>query len=91
MGAALAFCGTLTAMGRRRLPSLKQVPDSEVARLAKKHGPESIASKVLAELRAQRAKDRQVFAFRYGPYWITGLVEDVHTNADLIERADKEE
>jgi hypothetical protein len=45
---------------------------------------------MLAELRKERAKDRQVFAFRYGPYWLTGLVSDVHTNPDLIERVDKD-
>ena len=49
-----------------------QVPDEEVERLAKAHGPRSIAAQVLAELRAQRAKDRQVFAFRFGPFWIAG-------------------
>jgi hypothetical protein len=70
---------------------LVQVPDQKVERLARKHGPRSVAAKVLAELRKERAKDRQVFAFRYGPYWITGLVEDVHNNADLIEWVDKKQ
>jgi hypothetical protein len=53
-------------------------------RLAKKGGPRSIAAKVLAELRAQRSKDRQVFAFRCGAFWITGPVPDVHAEADLM-------
>jgi hypothetical protein len=44
---------------------LVRVPDQKVERLAKKHRPRSVAAKVLAELRTQRAKDRQVFAFRY--------------------------
>jgi hypothetical protein len=42
---------------------LVQVPDEEVERLAKEQGPGSIAARVLAELHAQRAKDRQVYAF----------------------------
>ena len=63
---------------------LVRVPDQKVERLAKKYGPRSVAAKVLTELRAQRAKDRQVFAFRYGPYWLTGLVDNVHIDPDLI-------
>jgi hypothetical protein len=42
------------------------VPDQKVERLAKKHGPKSVAAKVLTELRTQRSTDRQVLAFRYG-------------------------
>src|SRR5262245_52348943 len=76
--------------GERRMVRLIRVPDRKVARQAKKHGPRSVAAKVLAELRTQRARDRQVFAFRYGPYWLTGLVDNVHTDPDLIERADKD-
>jgi hypothetical protein len=64
---------------------LVQVPDEEVERLAKEHGPRSIAAEVLAELRAQRAKDRQVFAFRLGHFWIAGPVPDARTEADLID------
>ena len=67
------------------------VPDEEVERLAKKDGPSSVAAKVWAELRAQRAKDRQVFAFRCGAYWITGPVIDVHAEAELIEWAIEDE
>ena len=64
-----------------------QVPDEEVERLAKAHGPRSIAAQVLAELRAQRAKDRQVFAFRFGPFWIAGPVPDARTEAEMLEFA----
>jgi len=70
---------------------LVRVPDEEVERLAKEQGPGSIAARVLAELRAQRAKDRQVFAFRFGNYWVTGPVPDARTEADLIEIADEDE
>jgi hypothetical protein len=73
------------------MPSFELVPDEEVERLAKRDGPRSVAAEVLAELRAQRAKDRQVFAFRYGAYWITGPVPDAHEEADLVEWADEDE
>jgi hypothetical protein len=73
------------------MASLIRVPDEEVERLAKKRGPRSVAAEVLNELRAQRAKDRQVFAFRYGPYWLTGPVPDAKTEADLIGWADEDE
>jgi hypothetical protein len=75
------------------MPSLDLVPDEELERLAKNDGPHSVAAKVLAEVRAQRAKDRQVFAFRCGDYWITGPMPDVQDEAALIEWAiaDEEE
>ena len=68
-----------------------QVPDEEVERLAKAHGPRSIAAQVLAELRAQRAKDRQVFAFRFGPFWIAGPVPDARTEAEMLEFAEEDQ
>jgi hypothetical protein len=67
------------------------VPDEEVERLAKKHGPGSVAAEVWAELSAQRAKDRQVFAFRCGAYWITGPVPDIHAEADLVVWAEEDD
>ena len=73
------------------MANLDLVPDEEVERLAKEDGPHSVAAKVLAELRAQRAKDRQVFAFRCGDYWITGPVPDVQSEAELIEWAIEDE
>jgi hypothetical protein len=73
------------------MASLVRVPDEEVERLAKKQGPHSIAAKIWAELLAQRSKDRQVFAFRYGLYWVTGPVLDAKTEADLIGWADGDE
>ena len=69
---------------------LVQVPDEEVEQLAKEQGPGSIAARVLAKLHAQRAKDRQVFAFRIGPFWI-GPVPDGRTEAKMIEIADEDE
>ena len=70
---------------------LVRVPDEEVERLAKEQGPGSIPARVLAELRTQRAKDRQVFAFRFGNYWVTGPVPDARTEAELLEFADEDE
>jgi hypothetical protein len=49
------------------MTTLDVVPDEEVERLAKKHGPGSVAAEVWAELSAQRAKDRQVFAVDHWP------------------------
>jgi hypothetical protein len=66
-----------------------QVPDEEMERLAEEHGPGSVHANVVAELRAQRAKDRQAFAFRFGPYWITGPVPDARTEAKMIEFAER--
>jgi hypothetical protein len=68
-----------------------QVPDQEVERLAKEHGPRSIEARVLTWLRFQRAKDWQVFAFRIGTDWITGPVPDSRTEAEMIETADEGE
>jgi hypothetical protein len=56
-----------------------RIPDEDVQRLAKEHGPESVIARVWAELQAQRAKDRQVFAFRFGTYWVTGPEPDART------------
>src|SRR5215467_14848009 len=98
MGVALANHNFAPFRGRAgvlrytdAMPSLVPVPDEELERLAKEDGPRSVAAKVLAELRAQRAEDRQVFAFRCGAYWITGPVPDVHAEADLIEWAIQDE
>jgi hypothetical protein len=73
--------------GPRMAGELVRVPDEEVERLAKEQGPGSIAARVLANLRSERAKDRQVFAFRIGPYWISGPVPDARTEALMIEFA----
>jgi hypothetical protein len=62
-----------------------RIPDEDVQRLAKEHGPESVIARVWAELQAQRAKDRQVFAFRFGTYWVTGPEPDARTEADILD------
>jgi hypothetical protein len=68
-----------------------KVSDKELEQLAKVRGPKSIEARVLARLRALRAKDRQVFAFRFGPYWIAGPTPDANTEAAMIEIADEDE
>jgi hypothetical protein len=70
---------------------LVQVPDEEVERLARGQGPGSIPARVLANLRSERAKDRQVFAFRIGPYWISGPMPDARTEALMIKIVDEDE
>jgi hypothetical protein len=62
-----------------------QISDEEVQRLAKEQGPGSVTARVWAELQAQRAKDRQVFAFRFGTYWVTGPMPDARTEADIVD------
>ena len=55
------------------------LPDEELERLAKRDGPESLAAKALADLSAQRAQDKQVFAFRVGDYFVVGPMPDAET------------
>ena len=69
---------------------LVQVPDAEVERLALELGPRSFAAEILAELCFHRAKDRQVFAFRFGDYWVTGPVPDARTEAGILNSTDED-
>ena len=64
------------------------VPDEVLERLAAEEGPRSIPARVLKGLRRKRARDRQVFAYRVGNYWITGPLMDARTEAALIDLAD---
>ena len=63
------------------------VPDEVLEDLALEAGPASIPARVLRELWYARARDRQVFAFRVGDYWITGPLMDAKTEAALIDLA----
>jgi hypothetical protein len=67
---------------------LEFVPDEVLEQLAVEAGPESVPSRMLRRLRWERARDRQVFAFRVGNYWITGPFMDAKTEAALIDLAD---
>jgi hypothetical protein len=67
------------------------IPDEVLEHLASKAGPQSIPARMLRGLRKLRARDRQVFAFRVGNYWITGPLMDARTEAVLIEIAENDE
>lgn len=67
------------------------VPDEVLEAVAERKGPSSAEAQVLARLRVQRAKDRQVHAFRFGNYWVTGPMPDARTELAMIEIAEEEE
>jgi hypothetical protein len=48
------------------------IPDHELERLAVEHGPGSVEANALAELRQERAQDKQVFAYRAGKFIVIG-------------------
>jgi hypothetical protein len=48
------------------------IPDHELERLAVEHGPGSVEANALAELRQERAQDKQVFAYRVGKFIVIG-------------------
>ena len=66
-----------------------QIPDDVLARAATEKGPSSVEALVLARLRLLRAKDRQVFAFRFGDFLIAGPVPDTRTELAMIELAEE--
>jgi hypothetical protein len=49
------------------------IPDDELERLAAERGPSSLEANSLAELRRERAEDKQVFAYRLGAFIVIGL------------------
>jgi hypothetical protein len=65
------------------------VPDTALELAAGIFGADSIEAEVLAKLRRERAKDRQVYAFRVGEYWITGPVPDGRTEITMIQVAEE--
>jgi hypothetical protein len=67
------------------------VPDTILETLAKMEGPSSIEGQVWRYLREQRARDRQIFAFRVGAYWLTAPFPDARTEARLIALAQLDE
>ena len=48
------------------------IPDGELERLAAEHGSGSVEAKALAELRQERAQDKQVSAYRLGKFVVIG-------------------
>jgi hypothetical protein len=51
---------------------MELLPDEELERLAAERGPDSLEAQTLADLRQQRAQDKQVFAFRLGKFLVVG-------------------
>ena len=66
-----------------------QIPDDVLARAATENGPSSVEAQILACSRQLRARDRQVFAFRFGDYLIAGPVPDARTELAMIEFAEE--
>jgi len=66
------------------------VPDEVLEDLALEEGPASVPARILSGLWSARARDRQVFAFRVGDYWVTGPLMDARTEAALIDLADED-
>jgi len=58
---------------------------------AEENGPSSAEAEALARLRLQRSKDRQVYAFRFGSYLVTGPTPDARTELAMIEIAEEED
>ena len=48
------------------------IPDDELERLAVEHGPGSVEAEAVSELRQERAKDKQVSAYRLGKFVVIG-------------------
>ena len=66
-----------------------QVPDEALELAAAIQGANSMEAAVLAKLREDRAKDRQVHAFRCGDWWAAGPVPDAITELAMIEIAEE--
>jgi hypothetical protein len=43
-----------------------------------------LAARTLADLRAQRAQDKQVFAFRLGDFMMVGPIPDAETELTML-------
>jgi len=70
---------------------VERVSDEVLEMAAEENGPSSVEAQVLARLRLQRSKDRQVFAFRFGNYMIVGPIPDARTELAMIEIAEEDE
>jgi hypothetical protein len=58
---------------------MKHVPDDEIERLAAECGLQSLEASVLADLREQRSRDRQVSVYRIGFLYSIGPPPDAAT------------
>jgi hypothetical protein len=68
---------------------VSQVSDEALELTAAVMGADSIEAAVLAKLRRDRARDRQVYAFRCGDWWIIGPVPDALTELAIMELAEE--
>jgi len=64
------------------------VPDEELEKLAEQKGEGSVEAHVLKKVRLLRAKDRQAYAWKFGPYMIAGPAPDAKTEQVMIELAE---
>jgi hypothetical protein len=55
------------------------VPDCEIERLATEYGCDSVEASVLADLRQQQSRDKQVFVYRVGSLYSIGPPPDAVT------------
>ena len=78
-------------MGVTMATELIAVSDLELARLALLGGPTCAEAQVKRQLRAHRAKDRQVYVFRVGDYYFTGPIPDARTEIAMLDLADDSE
>ena len=70
---------------------VERVSDEVLEMAAEEKGPSSAEAKALARLRLLRSKDRQVYAFRFGSYLVTGPTPDARTELAMIEFAEEED
>jgi hypothetical protein len=62
---------------------MERISDAELERIAAIEGPDSMAAHTLALLRAQRAKDNQVVAFRFANTYGVGPEPDAQSQLIL--------
>ena len=67
----------------------ERVPDEVLEMVAEEKGPSSAEAQALARLRLLRSKDRQVYAFRFGNYLVTGPIPDARSELTMIEIAEE--
>ena len=68
---------------------VERVPDEVLEMVAEEKGPSSAEAQALARLRLLRSKDRQVYAFRFGNYLVTGPIPDARSELTMIEIAEE--
>ena len=59
---------------------MEHINDDRLELLSIAHGANSAEATALTLLRQQRARDRQVFAFRIGDHYMVGPMPDAQTN-----------